>query len=89
LEGIQYIWKLSVKSQHNHRATQAVRFSYAFGELYIKIMQVLNAMTQTERLVKRYDIRNVAIIANPFLQGLLTGFPVCSMALVPLPTLGQ
>jgi GTP-binding protein len=27
-------------------------------------MQVLNAMTQTERLVKRYDIRNVAIIAH-------------------------
>jgi len=27
-------------------------------------MQVLNAMTQTQRLVKRYDIRNVAIIAH-------------------------
>ena len=46
-------------------------------------------MTQTQRLVKRYDIRNVAIIAYPFLQGFLTGFPVCLMALVPLPTLFQ
>jgi hypothetical protein len=46
-------------------------------------------MTQTQRLVKRDDIRNVAIIANPFLQGLRAGFPVCSMALVPLPTLRQ
>src|SRR5213592_671530 len=27
-------------------------------------MQVLNAMTQTERLIKRTDIRNVAIIAH-------------------------
>jgi len=27
-------------------------------------MQVLNAMTQTERLIKRDDIRNVAIIAH-------------------------
>ncbi|MGZ3611486.1 MAG: GTP-binding protein, partial [Ktedonobacteraceae bacterium] len=27
-------------------------------------MQVQNAMTQTERLIKRDDIRNVAIIAH-------------------------
>src|SRR2546429_7345557 len=27
-------------------------------------MQVLNAMTQTERLIKRDDIRNIAIIAH-------------------------
>jgi hypothetical protein len=75
----------SVKSQLNYGATQAVRFSYALGEFYIKIMQVQNTMIQTERFVKRDDIRNVAIIAYPFLQGFWVGFPVCPMALVPLP----
>src|SRR5213080_1903162 len=34
-----------------------------WGVIY-SIMQVLNAMTQTERLIKRDDIRNVAIIAH-------------------------
>ena len=52
-------------------------------------MQVLNAMTQTERLVKRDDIRNVAIIAYPFSRGFWAAFPVCLMVLVPLPTLRQ
>jgi hypothetical protein len=52
-------------------------------------MQVLNTMTQTERLVKREDIRNVAIIASPFSQGFWAGFPVCLRALVPLPKLCQ
>ena len=37
--------------------------------------------------IKRDAIRNVAIIANPFLQGFWAGSPVCLMALVPLPTL--
>src|SRR5438270_9145390 len=39
-----------------------------FGELYVNTMQVLDTMTQTERktehLVRREDIRNVAIIAH-------------------------
>ncbi len=35
-----------------------------FEELYTDIMQVLNTMTQTEHLVRRNDIRNVAIIAH-------------------------
>src|SRR5437764_3723292 len=39
-------------------------FLIAFGELYIKLMQVLDPMIQTERFVKREDIRNVAIIAH-------------------------
>jgi GTP-binding protein len=50
-----------------YRATLAVRFSYAFGECSGSIMQVKDAMTQIEqtgRLVKREDIRNVAIIAH-------------------------
>src|SRR5713101_4562078 len=46
-----------------HRATIAVRFSYASGELLIKFM-VMNAMIQEKRLIKRDDIRNVAIIAH-------------------------
>ena len=46
-----------------HRATIAVRFSYAFGELLIKFM-VMNAMIQAKHLIKRDDIRNVAIIAH-------------------------
>jgi len=50
---------------------------------------VLNAMTQTEHLVKRDDIRNVAIIAYPFSQSFGVGFPVCLRTLVPLPTLCQ
>src|SRR6266702_8779708 len=39
-------------------------FLIAFRELYIKLMQVLDTMIQTERFVKREDIRNVAIIAH-------------------------
>src|SRR2546421_7216386 len=39
-------------------------FLIAFRELYIKLMQVLDPMIQTERFVKREDIRNVAIIAH-------------------------
>src|SRR5713226_6319691 len=35
-----------------------------FEELFTDIMQVLNTMTQTEHLVRRNDIRNVAIIAH-------------------------
>jgi len=55
------------KTSFLRRATETVRFSYAFEELSTKSMQVLNTMTQTERtehLVKRTDIRNVAIIAH-------------------------
>ena len=60
--------KASVKNaSFLRRATETVRFSYAFEELLTKSMQVLNTMTQTQRtehLVKRTDIRNVAIIAH-------------------------
>src|SRR5713101_7540138 len=37
---------------------------FFWGELFIKSMQVIDTMTRTEQLVKREDIRNVAIIAH-------------------------
>jgi GTP-binding protein len=50
-----------------HRATIAVRFSYAFQERRrLEMMQLENTtiMTGTEQKIERNDIRNVAIIAH-------------------------
>ena len=53
------------------------------------MIQAKTALQKDIQLIKRDDIRNVAIIAYPFSQGFGVGFPVCLRTLVPLPTLCQ